>query len=395
MACWGVKLVRGGSGLKGDKFVDGKAVSVEGDVAAVGGGEEADAAEAEHVKDLGTESVTAKIHVDGFEGAGMGIGGRALGNGEAGAGLGHVDKGATAILSDALHGGFDGATGGGVFGMGGGEDILEDIFGLDADKGGLGGEFTHGEGEVDALIGEGAENVEGPVAVSVGERLGSDLFDELFAVMAIFDQLLYGDDAEAEAFLEAEQFGEACHGAVLVEDLANDAGGGEAGEDGEIDGGLGMAGALEDATGSGAKRKNVARLDELVGGGLRIGNDADSGAAIGGGNASGDAIGGIDGDGEVGAMGFAVIGDHGIEAEAFKLGLDGGGADQATGMADHGIDGFRGGAGGGHDHIALVFAVFVIGDDDQLALGDGVDGPFNGIKWILRHGKERNERLRE
>lgn len=360
-----------------------EAVSIEGDMLTLRGREEADLSEAEGVEDLGAESVTAKIHMDGFKGAGAVIGICLLWDLQAGAGLGHVDESALTLLCDTLEREVDAAFLSGCMAI---KYIAEDIFGLDADESGLLVELTHGEGEMDAVIGQGAEQVQGPVPVGVGKRLGEQGLDKFLAIVAVLDQLLDGDELEAELLAELDQFREACHGSVLIEDFTKDPGWGKAGEYGEINGRLGMPGALQDAARARAQGEDMAWLDKLVGGGFGIGDDPDGLAAIGGTDAGGDALGGIDGHGEVGAMAFAVIGDHRIEAEALELMFHGGNANQAAAMPDHHVDGLRRGGGGGHDQVALIFTIFVIGDDNQFAGGDIINGRLNGIKRIFWHG---------
>lgn len=350
-------------------------------MAAFGRGEEADFTEAEGVEDLSTEAVASKVHADRIKGAGwVGVGLRDL---ETGAGVGDVEEGAFSLIGDMAQGAVDGGV------RIGGEDIAEDIFRLDPDESGAGIHLAHGESEVDAVVGERAKEVKGPLAEGVLEGARKDALDQFFPAVAVFDELLDGDQFEAESAAVLEQFGEAGHGAILVENFAEHAGGGQAGEDGEVDGRLGVAGALQDAARSGAEGKDVARLDQLVGGRVRVADDADGGAAVSGTDAGGDSLGGIDGDGEIGAVAFPVIGDHRVEAEPLKLMFDSGDADQAAAMADHHVDGFWGGLGGGHDQIPLIFPVLVINDNDQFAGGDIVEGGLYGIKRIGGHGLGR------
>ena len=58
---------------------------------------------------------------------------------------------------------------------------------------------------------------------------------------------------------ELHEVGDAGHGAVVVDDLAEHAGRVEAGQAGEVDGGLGVAGPLEHAALAVAQREDVAR----------------------------------------------------------------------------------------------------------------------------------------
>jgi hypothetical protein len=56
---------------------------------------------------------------------------------------------------------------------------------------------------------------------------------------------------------EARQLRRAHHRAVVVDDLAQRAGGTQPGESGEVDGGLGVAGAAQHAAVDGAQRDDV------------------------------------------------------------------------------------------------------------------------------------------
>ena len=171
---------------------------------------------------------------------------------------------------------------------------------MDADEGGLFVERAEGEGEV-LTAGEAfAEGVEVELPPRGGYGLGGDFFDEELGAVAVFDELLDRDERDVEAFLELDEVGDAGHGAVVFEDLADDGAGFQAGEDGEIDGGLGVAGAFEDTAGTGAEGEDVTGLDEVVGGGRGIGKEFDGVGAVGGADAGGDALCGVDGYGERG-----------------------------------------------------------------------------------------------
>ena len=80
-----------------------------------------------------------------------------------------------------------------------------------------------------------------------------------------------------------------------------DAGRVEAGEAREVDRGLGLAGALEDAAGSRAQREDVAGLDEVARRSTRVDRDLDRARAVGGGDAGRDALARLDRDREGGA----------------------------------------------------------------------------------------------
>ena len=90
---------------------------------------------------------------------------------------------------------------------------------------------------------------------------------------------------------ERDQLGQAQHRAVLAGDLDDGAGRAQSREAGEVDGGLGVAVADEDAAGPGAQREDVAGADEVVRRcAVPLGEQLEGGGAVGGGDAGGDAV---------------------------------------------------------------------------------------------------------
>src|ERR1039458_2676730 len=168
--------------------------------------------------------------------------------------------------------------------------------------------------------------------------------------------------------------------AVVARDLADDAGGSEAGETGEIDRGFGLAGADEDSAAAGAEREDVAGPDEVGGGGAGIDRDADGAGAVGGGDAGGDALASLDGFSEGGAEAGGVLLRHGWQAQVVGALLCEGEADEAAAIAGHEVDGLGGDVLGGQSEIALVLAVLVVNHDDHAT------GLAFGISEELRVG---------
>ena len=96
-----------------------------------------------------------------------------------------------------------------------------------------------------------------------------------------------------------DEVGHAGHRAVVVHHLADHAGRVQAGEAGEVDGGLGVAGALEHAARLGLQREDVARAGRgRAGAVVGVDRDLDGVGAVVGGDAGGDALAGLDRDGE-------------------------------------------------------------------------------------------------
>src|SRR5207244_2346644 len=124
---------------------------------------------------------------------------------------------------------------------------------------------------------------------------------ELLPLPAVADEV--GDRHHHQTMLGREAFevGEAGHGArrVVVDDLAQDGGRVEAGQAGEVDAGLGVAGPLEDAAVPVAEGEDVARPVEVVGAGVAVDQGLDGGGPVGGGEAGAgaDLWSGADGSG--------------------------------------------------------------------------------------------------
>ena len=254
---------------------------------------------------------------------------------------------------------------------------------MDADEDGiLGADFTFDEGEV-VLLGIEFTGVDDEIEIPVvGRHLDAlDPLDQFLLAAAVIDEGLDRADFEIVFFGELEQLGKTGHGAVLVENLADDAGGLESGEAGEVNGGLGVSGAAEDAALLRLEREDVAGTDEIARLGEGIGEDLNGAGPVGGADPGGDAVGGIDRDGEIGAVRFGVPSHHEGQAEALGGFLGDGGADETASMGGHEVDRLGGDLGGGADEVALVFAVFVIDDDDKQTKPDVGDEVFDGREF--------------
>ena len=139
-----------------------------------------------------------------------------------------------------------------------------------------------------------------PRPYRVGSSASASAVDQLLAAAAVADQHLDRDDRQVE--LAGDRVQAVAAGDVdAVEDLAEDARGGQAGEPGEVDGRLGVPRAAEDAPVLGDEREQVAGADQV--GGPRGGVDdrADGRRALLGADA-GPARLVVDRDGERGAV---------------------------------------------------------------------------------------------
>ena len=218
----------------------------------------------------------------------------------------------------------------------------------------------------------------------------SQALDDGFMLAAVLDQV--GDGADLELVLAGElhQVGQARHGAVGLEDLADHGGGRQAGHGGQVAAGLGVAGAHQHAAGHRAHREDVAGLHQVGRLGVARHRNLDGAGAVGGRDAGLDALGGLDRLGEIGAVSRAVAGGHQRQVQLAAALFGQRQADQAAPVRDHEVDGFGRDELGGHDQVALVLAVFLIDQDDDAAgaqLGDDLGDRGDAVGFRLGIGQ--------
>jgi len=283
----------------------------------------------------------------------------------------------------------------------GGEDVACSAAGVDADEDGVRvgwarrgcvavrDELGNGTGACGGAVGAKVAADEGDVAFAavdfafVGDHAelavagldsglaGAD--DVALVAEAVADELGDGEDLEAVLAAEGNEVGDAGHLAVVAHDFADDAGGGEAGHPSEIDGGLGLSGADQNAAAARAQREDVAGTGEVGRGGAEIDGGADGAGAVRSGNASRHAFAGFDGLSKCGAEARGVLPRHGKEAQGVGALLGEGEADEAAAVAGHEVDGLGGDVLGGQGEVALVLAVLVVDYDDHAARANFVE----------------------
>ena len=152
---------------------------------------------------------------------------------------------------------------------------------------------------VDAGVADGAE-----LAVPGGDPGLGDALDVLFVLAPPLDQVGDGDQRQAVLVGEDPQFVGLGHRALvlLADDLADRAGRLQAGQPGQVDGGLGVAGAAQHPTVLGAQRNHVTGPGEVVGDTGRVGELAHGGSAVRCRNPRSDIHFRVDGDGVGGAV---------------------------------------------------------------------------------------------
>ena len=218
------------------------------------------------------------------------------------------------------------------------------------------------------------------VTVSGRQRGHRHPLDQHFAALPVADEVLDRDHRQAVLVGELAQLGPTLHGAVVVDDLDQHAGRGQAREPREVDGRLGVPAADQHAPLAVAQREHVSRPGDLPGLGRRVGEHARGVGTVGRGDAGADAVTGVDRDGVGGPHLVAVVGGHQRDLEPVEHRGGHRHADHAAAVADR--EGHQLGRrlGRGEDEVALVLAVLVVDDDHGLAGGDVGDGPLDAVE---------------
>ena len=195
----------------------------------------------------------------------------------------------------------------------------------------------------------------------------------LLGALAVLDQVGHRHELQAVAAAELHEVGHAGHRPVVLHDLADDAGRGEAREPREVDGGLRLPRALEHAAGAGAEREDVTGMDEVVRRRGRVDGDLDRPRAVSGRDARRDAVAGLDRDRERGAELRLVLVGHLAQPELVAALGGQAEADEPATVDRHEVDGV-----GRHElrrdgEVALVLAVVVVDDDDEATRTDLLD----------------------
>jgi hypothetical protein len=146
------------------------------------------------------------------------------------------------------------------------------------------------------------------------------------------------------------------------------------GELAQVYGGFGVARAHQNPALASDQRKDMAGPREIGRAGIGVGKPAHGGRAVIGGDAGGGAVLVVDGHGKGGGVGRIIARHHGVEPQPLGLVEWQRRADDAAAMADDKGHLLRRAQRGGDDQIALVLAVIIIGDNDDLAAREGLDG---------------------
>ena len=198
-------------------------------------------------------------------------------------------------------------------------------------------------------------------------------FDELFAFLTIGDELGDRQPPQPVLFGEVIDLRPGHDAAVVIGEFADDADRRQAGKPAKIDRGLGMTRAHEDPALAGDQREDMPGPDEIAGAHIAIGKRAHRIGALFGGNAGRQPMPDIDRNREGGAERRVIGRDHRLEMQPPRIFRGNRRADDAARIADDEAHLFGRAERRGADEIGLVFAVVVIGDDDDLAARNRLD----------------------
>ena len=126
----------------------------------------------------------------------------------------------------------------------------------------------------------------------------------------------------------------------------------------------------------------MAGAHEIGGAAVVVGERAHGVAALLGRDAGGQPVAHVDRDGEGGAERRIVLRHHGIELQPAGMLAAERRADDAGGVADDEGHLLRRAVRGGDEQVALVLAVVVVGDDHDLAPGEGLDRRFDAVVGV-------------
>ena len=190
---------------------------------------------------------------------------------------------------------------------------------------------------------------------------------EALVFKAVGNEVFDCDDVKPLALGKFLQLRHTRHGAVVVE-YFNEAGGRrEPGEAGEVNGCFGVSGAGQHSPILRVERIDVSGASEVLGLAGGVGKGADCGGAVVAAYARGAAFEQVDGYGK-GRAEHTGIGLHlMLQFELAATLVGDGSAKHAAPAAQHEVHGLGGGEFGGHNKVALVFAVFIVNHDDEFA----------------------------
>jgi hypothetical protein len=176
------------------------------------------------------------------------------------------------------------------------------------------------------------------------------------------------------------------HGSVVGDELADHSDAGEPGHGEQVHGGFGVPGPHQHPAVAGTQREDVSGAAQLLGPQPGVGQCAHGRGAILGRHA-GAGAGQVDRNGERGAVGVGVLGDHRRQAQFVGPSGGHGDADDAGRVTDHERHLLLGHQLGSDDQVALVLPVGVVGDHDHPAAGQRRQSPLHRLgRGMTAHG---------
>ncbi len=204
--------------------------------------------------------------------------------------------------------------------------------------------------------------------------------DERFGAPAMANQIFDRDDAEPVLAREPQKIGKPRHGAVFVQDLAENSRFAQSRHARQVHGGFGVPGATQHAALRRAQRKDVSGKREVRRARARVGELAQRGGAIRGGDAGGGAFDRVDRDRERSAEERRVAIGHGTKLEAIGDLRSERRAKNSAAVAGDEVHRLGGRLFGGHDEVAFVLAILVVDDDHDTSGANLVDRLFHRIQ---------------
>ena len=225
-----------------------------------------------------------------------------------------------------------------------------------------------------------AEGDEAEMAVGGGHVDLLAALHERVVAEAVGYEVADADQLEAPLIGAAAEFGEPSHGSVVAHDLHEGGHRLETGEARQVDGRLGVAGALQHAAVLGIEGIDVAGASEGLGLRRRVGQRADRRGAVLDRHSGRAALEFVDGHREGGAehRGVVVYLPRKVKLGA-TLERDRG-AQHAARVLEHEVDVFGRDFLGGDDEVALVLAVLVVDHYHEFAVAEVLEGLLDAVK---------------
>ena len=177
------------------------------------------------------------------------------------------------------------------------------------------------------------------------------------------------------------QFGQTGHRAVVVHDFHQCAGRIKPRQFTEVDGCFRMTRAAQHAIVLGVEGVNVTWTAKGLRCGCRVGQRTDGGGTVVGRDTGGAAFQLVNGNGEGGSQYRGVVLHLMGQVQFFATADGDGGTEYATGIFQHEVHHLRRYLFSGTYQVALVFAVFIVNNNDELSLAEIVDGLVDGVQF--------------